>query len=61
MAAPDNQRIAILATDGFEEAELTAPARALKDSGAKVDVIAPKSGQIQALLAPATGRDVISA
>src|SRR5579872_2963819 len=48
MAALDNQRIAILATDGFEEAELTEPARALKDSGAKVDVIAPKSGQIQA-------------
>lgn len=41
-------RIAILATDGFEEAELTGPLKALQDAGAQVDVIAPHGGQIQA-------------
>ncbi|HEX6820039.1 MAG TPA: DJ-1/PfpI family protein, partial [Ktedonobacterales bacterium] len=40
--------VAILATDGFEEAELTEPAKALGQAGAKVDVIAPHDGRIQA-------------
>ena len=38
------KRIAILATEGFEEAELTNPRKALEDAGATVDVIAPESG-----------------
>jgi protease I len=46
------KRIAILATEGFEEVELTEPKKALEDAGAQVDVIAPeagiKSGQIKA-------------
>jgi len=46
------KRIAILATEGVEEVELTKPQQALKDAGAQVDVIAPetgtKSGQIKA-------------
>jgi protease I len=45
------KRIAILATEGFEEVELTKPMEALKDAGAEVHVIAPeagiKSGQIK--------------
>lgn len=48
MAELSHMRIAILATDGFEEVELTEPAKALKDAGARVDVIAPKGGEIQA-------------
>lgn len=48
MAALDNKRIAILATDGFEEAELTEPAKALGEAGAKVDIISPHDGRIQA-------------
>jgi protease I len=40
-------RIAILAVDGFEECELTEPRKALEDSGAKVDVISKKNGEIQ--------------
>ncbi len=40
-------RVAIIATDGFEESELTDPMRALKEAGAHVEVISPKSGQIQ--------------
>jgi protease I len=35
------RRIAVLATDGFEQAELTEPKRLLEQAGAKVDVIAP--------------------
>jgi protease I len=44
----NNFRVAMLATDGFEESELTAPKQALEDAGARVDVVAPKAGAIQA-------------
>jgi len=37
-------RIAILATEGFEQAELLEPQKALKAAGAHVEVIAPASG-----------------
>jgi len=43
----DNLRVAILATDGFEESELLEPLRALREAGARVDVVAPHGGQIQ--------------
>jgi protease I len=39
--------IAILATDGVEQVELTEPVKALKSAGADVKVVAPKSGSIQ--------------
>lgn len=42
-------RVAILATDGFEEAELVEPRKALDTAGAKTVLIAPKSGQLQAM------------
>ena len=35
------RRIAILATDGFEQSELTEPKRLLEQAGAKTEVIAP--------------------
>ncbi len=38
------RRIAILATKGFEEVELTEPKKALEAAGAKVDIVAPASG-----------------
>src|SRR5579875_1175492 len=41
------RRIAVLATDGFEQVELTKPVEGLRAEGARVEVIAPKSGQIQ--------------
>src|SRR3954471_9441537 len=40
-------RVAVLATDGFEETELTEPMKALEDAGATVTVISLKPGQIQ--------------
>jgi protease I len=36
-----SQRIAILATNGFEQSELAKPKRLLEEAGARVDVIAP--------------------
>ncbi len=42
-----NFRVAVLATDGFEEPELIEPVRALKEAGAKVEIISTQSGQIQ--------------
>ena len=41
------KRIAILATDGFEQAELLEPRKALDEAGAQTEVIAPKSGKIK--------------
>jgi protease I len=41
-------RVAVIATDGFEESELTEPVKALKDAGAKVTILAPKAGDLQA-------------
>ena len=40
-------RVAIIATDGFEEVELTEPKKALEKAGAKVDVLSEKRGEIQ--------------
>jgi protease I len=40
-------RVAVLATDGFEETELTAPVKALKDAGAEVVIVSLKPGQFQ--------------
>jgi protease I len=41
------KKIAIVATDGFEQVELTEPKKALEEAGATVHVISPKSGQIK--------------
>src|SRR5579864_2790085 len=45
----DGCRVAIIATDLFEEAELIEPRKALDEAGAKTTVIAPHSGEIQAV------------
>jgi protease I len=38
------KKVAILATDGFEQAELLEPQKALKEAGATVEVISPSEG-----------------
>jgi protease I len=43
----NGKKIAVLATDGFEQVELTEPVKALKDAGAEVHVVSPKGGTIQ--------------
>lgn len=40
-------RVAVLATDGFEEPELTEPVKALREAGAQVTIVSPEPGQIQ--------------
>jgi protease I len=47
MASLNGKKIAILATDGFEQVELTEPRKALDQAGAKTIVIAPQSGEIR--------------
>jgi protease I len=41
------RKIAVLAVDGFEQAELVEPKRALTQAGARVEVISAKPGKIQ--------------
>lgn len=41
------KRVAILATDGVEQIELTSPRQALEKAGAKCVLISPKEGAIQ--------------
>src|SRR5271166_4876872 len=40
-------KVAILATDGFEEVELTEPRRALDEAGADTAVVSPKEDEIR--------------
>jgi protease I len=47
MSNLNNLRIAMIAMDGFEEVELVEPRKALQHTGAKVDVLSAKSGDIQ--------------
>jgi len=49
MAGLSGRKIAVLATDGVEQVELTEPVRALKAASADVVVIAPKGGRIQGM------------
>ena len=42
-----NIRVAVIVSDGFEEAELTEPVQALKESGATVKILSPTMQPIQ--------------
>jgi protease I len=43
----NQQKIAILATDGVEQSELTEPRKALDEAGAKTELISIKAGEIK--------------
>ena len=43
------KKVAILATDGFEQSELMQPLQALKNEGAEVEVVSPHGGEIQGM------------
>ncbi len=47
LASLEGKRVAILATDGFEQIELTRPLEALTRAGAKVEIVSPKAYEIQ--------------
>ncbi len=42
------RRVAVLATDGFEESELTEPVKALREAGVTVDIVSTQRQPIQA-------------
>ena len=50
-----NLRVAVIATDGFEAAELFEPVKALREAGARVEILSMKEGEIQGMhhMAPA--------
>ena len=52
------KRVAILASNGFEESELLEPLRALREHGAEVEVVSPESGSIQGMRHFDKGRSV---
>lgn len=47
MAKLQNKKVAVLATDGFEQSELEKPVEALRDAGARVEIVSIKSGSIK--------------
>lgn len=53
-----NKKIAVLATDGFEQSELEKPVAALKEAGATVEIISLKSGAIKGWDDKNWGREV---
>jgi protease I len=58
MAETIHKKIAVLATDGFEQAELLEPVKALRAAGATVQVVSPKSGEIQGMIHHEKGEKV---
>lgn len=52
------KRIAVLATNGFEESELVQPVEALRSAGAHVDIVAPEDGEIRAWAKTDWGKSV---
>ena len=52
------KKIAILATNGFEQSELEKPRQALEEAGAKTSVISPQRGKIKGWDMKEWGREV---
>ncbi|HVS72099.1 MAG TPA: type 1 glutamine amidotransferase domain-containing protein [Phycisphaerae bacterium] len=53
-----NKRVAILATDGVEQAELLEPKKALEEAGARAEVISVKAGKIRGWDMKDWGQDI---
>jgi protease I len=51
-------KVAILATDGFEQSELLEPRKALDEAGASTEIVSPKSGRIRGWNHKEWGREV---
>ena len=54
------KKIAVLAADGFEQAELRTPVAALSDAGAGVTLVSLRRGRIRGELHPLVARSVAS-
>jgi protease I len=51
-------RVAILATDGFEQSELIEPRKALDEAGAATEIVSPKDGRVRGWNHKEWGREV---
>lgn len=51
-------RVAILATDGFEQSELMGPRKSLDDAGAETDIVSLKEGTVRGWNAKNWGQEV---
>jgi protease I len=54
----EGKKLAILATDGFEESELFSPKAAIEAAGGTVEVVSPKAGDIQGFRHMEKGRSI---
>ncbi|MBJ7534195.1 type 1 glutamine amidotransferase [Rhodomicrobium vannielii ATCC 17100] len=58
MADIQGKKIAILATNGFEQSELEVPQKKLREAGATVEVISPETGEIRGWIGKDWGNPV---
>lgn len=61
MSELNSKSIAIIATDGFEDSELTSPMNAVQEAGANISVISTESGEIEGKNGTKVGVDTTSA
>lgn len=61
MAGLNNKTIAILATDGFEDSELTSPKEAVEQAGATTKVVSTETGEIEGKKGAKVAVDVTTA
>lgn len=61
MADLNNKTIAILATDGFEDSELTSPKEAVEQAGATTKVVSTETGEIEGKKSAKVAVDVTTA
>jgi protease I len=43
----NQKKVAILVAEGFEQAEMTEPRKALEEAGAKTEIVSPAKGEVQ--------------
>ena len=58
MQSIEGKRIAILATNGFEQSELEVPLEKLRAAGAEVHVVSPEAGEIRGWAGKDWGRQI---
>ncbi len=58
MPDPQNQRVLIVATDGFEQSELIGPLDAFREAGLTVEIASIKPGRIQGMVHDEKGETV---
>lgn len=44
---PDNNKVAIVVANGFEQVEMTEPRKALEEAGFKTEIVSPEQGKVK--------------